>query len=219
VAEFAQEPSDRRETAHRTNVMLAATLDACGRSLAVKVRNLSGSGALIESSVIPETDTAVVLRRGDLSVQGSVVWHRDNRCGVRFSEAINPAEWIKPGHGPVPISNPAQFRVDQIQAEARAGLISVAPQSVPQARRSMIEENLQGRLAEELNYVQRLIDGIGDELITEPIVVGRHQAALQKFDLASQILNQLARILVAPDPVEAASTVGMQELRARLLRL
>ena len=218
VVATAQEALDRRLAAHRTNVMLAGSVEACGRTFAVRIRNLSATGALIESQVIPSKDTQLVLCRDELKVEGVVVWCRDNRFGLRFSETIDVAGWIKPGNTILPTGSIEQQRVDRIQQDARAGLAAATPSPIAAAKRSMIEDKLKERLAEELKYVQRIIEGIGDEFAGEPIVVGRHHAALQKFDLACQILGQLARILTAEDPVDAASSVGMQDLRSRLLR-
>jgi hypothetical protein len=74
------------------------------------------------------------------------------------------------------------------------------------------------RVAEELAFVRRILDSIGDELVDEPVFLQRHAKALQGFDLAGQILGNLANVLKAEDREAAIRAIGMEELRARLLR-
>ena len=74
------------------------------------------------------------------------------------------------------------------------------------------------RIVEELAYIRRLVESIGDELVSEPAIVCRHASALQKFDLAAQMLGLLGTILLADDQVAAAENIGQQDLKARLLR-
>jgi hypothetical protein len=73
-------------------------------------------------------------------------------------------------------------------------------------------------MAEELEYVQRGLDQMADTLISDPYILARHAATLQQFDVLSQILGHLKKLTVAEDPATEASTIGMLELRRRLLR-
>ncbi|HEX9947586.1 MAG TPA: hypothetical protein VGA98_08605, partial [Allosphingosinicella sp.] len=55
-------PEDR--VAPRTNLLLAATAEVGGRSLPVRIRNLSETGALIEGAGLPDAGMSLVLARG-----------------------------------------------------------------------------------------------------------------------------------------------------------
>jgi PilZ domain-containing protein len=211
------ETTERRAAAPRSNVMFAATLGVDGAQLAVRVRNLSETGALVEGATLPSPDTRIRLLRNTLSVDGSVVWSSSGRAGLRFTSVIDPRAWIKPGATP-PAPSADQAFVDTIQAAARAGLPALPARPMPQGDRAKLTAAMPSRIVEELAYVRRLVESIGDELVSEPAVVCRHPAALQKFDLAAQILGQLGTVLLADDQVAAAEKIGQQELKARLLR-
>jgi hypothetical protein len=214
VSQSAESSEDQRRSS-RTNLLLAATLQAGASSAPVRVRNLSERGALIEGDRPPAIGAAIVLKRGEIEAKGSVVWTTANRCGLRFDDPVPVRDWTG---GKIPSGGYAgQARVDAIQADFRrnpgAGPLEPAPVSVPAAL-----PDLPARLAGELAYVQRILENIGDELLGEPAVLHRHQAALQGFDLAGQILGHIAAIVVSSDPVAAVNRIGMEDLRARLKR-
>jgi hypothetical protein len=201
-------------TSRRTNLMLAATIEAGGRTAAVRIRNLSETEALIEGAGLPEKGEALVVSRGALAISATVAWSGGGKCGVRFGRPTPVSEWT--GGKPRPLECTGlrdQRRVDAIQADARsqAGAEPLPAASAPAA----LPEQLEKRLADELAYVQRLIESMGDELVSEPIVVRHHARALQKVDIASQILGYLAAIIVADDRAAAVEAVGMEDLRAR----
>ena len=104
-----------------------------------------------------------------------------------------------------------------MQAEARIGA-PAAPASAPVAVQSTARDKLDSRLADELAYVQRLLETVGDELIAEPLFVQRHASTLQGLDLAGQILTNVAAIIIAEDREAAIERLGMEDLRARLKR-
>lgn len=74
------------------------------------------------------------------------------------------------------------------------------------------------RIGEELDYVRRLLDVMGDQLSGDPILIRRHAVALQSLDLVGQILNHLATIVRSSDPKSAVEMIGMSTLKARLTR-
>jgi hypothetical protein len=209
---------ERRKAKHRSNVMLAAIIQMRGLSANVRIRNISETGALLESSTVPEAGTDLVLSRDQLNVPARVAWARESRFGLQFEHKVVVAEWV--GHALRPATHSGQRRIDQLQADIRAG-IAPPPAPAPQVRADAgneLDAKLPERLAEEIAYVQRLIESIGDELIVEPLILHRHAGTLQKFDAANQILGHISAILSASDRVRAAERVGMEELRSRLLR-
>jgi len=209
-------------TARRTNLMLAAEIEtASGVRSPVRIRNLSETGALIEGAQLPDKGAALTLHRGSLHIKATVAWSGGGRCGVHFDKPVPVPDWTGGKAKPLESTGSAeQRRVDLIQAEVRTGSsVPHAPRPAPTpGANDEARLNLRARLADELAYVQRLLDSLGDELIGEPIVVAHHSRALQNIDLAGQILAHLAGIIVADDPVAAVEQIGMQDLRARLKR-
>jgi hypothetical protein len=216
-----QEGRVEDRVAPRTNLLLAATAEVGGRSLPVRIRNLSETGAMVEGAGLPEAGMPLVLTRGDLQVAATVAWAAGGRRGVRFSGPTPVNEWT--GGKPRPLDCTGlrdQRRVDAIQAEARAdsamgsALRAPAPIPVPPATLP----DLDRRLADEIGYVQRLLEGLGDELIADLLLVQRHGKSLQSLDLVGQILGHVSAILRADDKAAVVEEIGMDDLRARLKR-
>lgn len=84
----------------RSNVLLTALVETSGRSVDVKLRNLSAEGALIEADVLPEEGTEISFRRGDLTMGGTVVWVSGRRAGIKFNGSLTPEALLR--HVPVP---------------------------------------------------------------------------------------------------------------------
>ena len=120
----------------------------------------------------------------------------------------------------------AQRRADAIQERARKEaarreLFRPAPPAAPPAEPPALlpsRDPLDAALAQELAYVRRQLDRLGETLAEDPLVLNRHSGALQGFDVIGQILGNLAKVVGAQDKDEAIAHVGMQELRARLGR-
>lgn len=196
----------------RTKLLLAATIEDAAGKAAVRIRDLSEGGALLEGGVLPNAGERLTLRRAELAVPATVAWRANGRCGVCFDRVISVAQWAAGLR--LPIGNEGQPRVDAIQAAVRAG--GTAPPSSPPP--AAISDGLDRRLAEEIDYVARLLDAMGEMLADEPAVIHRHPQTLQGFDLATQILRHLATVLAASDRMTAIEAIGMADLRARLTR-
>ncbi|MGQ0590786.1 MAG: PilZ domain-containing protein [Sphingosinicella sp.] len=209
------EDAGRRENrcSPRPNLLLAATIEADGLKAPVRIRNLSERGALVEGPALPGVGARVMLRRQEVEIAGRVVWAAAPRCGIEFDGHVSVPEWIS-GRKSGDIFG--QARVDTIQAAIRAGAAVPAPPASEEIGSALAQ--LDDRLAEELICLRRLLETTGDALIDEPIVVERHAALLQNFDLAAQILGHVAKILAADDRAAAVDAIGMNELRARLTR-
>jgi hypothetical protein len=219
--ETEPEGSAEDRAAPRTNLLLAATAEVGGRSVAVRIRNLSETGAMVEGAGLPDAGVALVLMRGDLQVAATVAWAAGARRGVRFAGPTPVSEWT--GGKPRAIDCTGlrdQRRVDAIQAEARANppagralRASEAPTPPPP-----VSPDLDKRLADELGYVQRLLEDLGDELIADLLLIQRHGKSLQSLDLVGQILGHVSVILRADDKAAVVEQIGMEDLRARLKR-
>jgi hypothetical protein len=84
----------------RSQVLLTAELEHAGACLAVKLRNLSSEGALVESVKLPVEGTPVEFRRNELSTNGRVVWVNGKYAGIAFDEKLNPEQVLR--HIPAP---------------------------------------------------------------------------------------------------------------------
>jgi hypothetical protein len=221
MGDIKPEGSAEDRASPRTNLLLAATVETGGRTLSVRIRNLSETGALVEGAGLPDAGMKLVIVRGDLQVSATVAWAAGGRRGVRFDGPTPVGEWTGGKPRPLDVTGLRdQRRVDAIQAVTRAEaatgrqLRAAAPEAPPPDPLA----HLDARLADELSYVQRLLEGLGDELIAEPLVLHRYGRSLQSLDLASQILGHVADIIAADDKSEVVEQIGMEDLRARLKR-
>ena len=194
----------------RSSLLLAAQLRASGDpAVNVTVRNLSSTGALVEGPHLPGAKREIDLVRGALVASGSVAWAKPGRCGIRFDKPINLSAWL-PGYN----VSPGQQRVDAIQASVKAG---EAHPSSGSGQPAAAPPDISHRVAEELGYVSRLIESVGDELATDRLAA-RHGQQLQNLDISIQLLRHLTDVLTAPDTAAAIKRIGMEELRRRLTR-
>jgi hypothetical protein len=112
-----------------------------------------------------------------------------------------------------------QAECDAIQADARRNpdrpsILREVPLNQLEPTTSLID----ARLAEEIAYAQRMLEALGDRLGSDSLVLQRHHAALQTFDILGQMLGHLAKVIGAQDKSAAVERIGMQDLKARLAR-
>ncbi|SRR6266542_3540369 len=91
----------------RKPVLLSASLEVDGRAIAVKLRNLSEVGVLVEGDRLPAERSDVVFRRNRLRVAGRIVWVQGRFAGVAFECRLRHEEVLR--HIPKP---PARFQPD-----------------------------------------------------------------------------------------------------------
>jgi hypothetical protein len=95
----------------RSNVLLAASIEALGAVIPVKLRNLSTEGALIEGDGLPVEGSEVLFRRNELSVSSRVAWVLGKQAGVAFRRPIPPEDVLRNIPGPK-YRAPLNFRRD-----------------------------------------------------------------------------------------------------------
>src|SRR5204862_8279556 len=100
IAAMDQSSNPQNRKARRSNVLMSASLELSGTSLAVKLRNLSAEGALVEADKLPVEGTAILFRKGDLSVPGRVAWVKGRQAGVGFAQKLEPEQLLR--HIPAP---------------------------------------------------------------------------------------------------------------------
>lgn len=197
----------------RTRLFLSATIRFERVSAPIRVRDLSACGARIEGARLPAVGIVAQISRGELTASGMIVWRDSNGCGMRFDQSLDLDQWM-PG-----LAARGQIEVDDKVAAVRSGDADVLPfPSPPAPPPAQLDSLMPQRLAEELAYVARLLDSLGEDLCGEPILVMRHAEKLQNLDISAQILGHVAAVLVADRPEEAIDAIGMKTLRKRLQR-
>ena len=108
--------------------------------------------------------------------------------------------------------------VDAPASHERRPLRRGAAPHAPPAPTPPTDDPLSLRLGEELDYVRRMLDAMGEQLSCDPILVRRHAVALQTLDKVGQILGHVRDVVRSSDPVAAVGEIGMTDLRGRLAR-
>lgn len=205
-------PCDRRDSAPRKNLLLAANIEAGARVVPVRIRNLSESGALIDGGALPEVGTDLKLRRLEIEIGATVVWRLGGRCGIRFAGRVHVDDWaLGKRRGPA-LFERSQAGVDARQAAIRAGIVSAPEEPKP---RAPLQDS---RIAEELAEVRCALDMVGEALSDDVTILERHGGSLLRLDLACQVLAELSALLAAKDRAAALAAINMHDLRARLSR-
>ncbi len=88
----------------RSHVLMAASIEAGGVTLAVKLRNLSSEGALVESDDLPDVNSPVIFRKKELKLAGRVAWVTGGRAGIAFDAKLDPEAVLRhvPANKPLP---------------------------------------------------------------------------------------------------------------------
>lgn len=102
-------------------------------------------------------------------------------------------------------------------ARAKPRSIRREPPPLPRAL-IPTDDVLRLRLAEELEYAQRILALMGDDLSADPLLISRHVGTLQSVDVVSAMLGHIASVIRSSDPDGAVERIGMSELKARLTR-
>jgi hypothetical protein len=160
-------------TEGRSNVFLAARLEAGKASVPVRIRNISSHGALVDGSDIPPVGATIRLSRGSLVAFGEVAWREKQNAGVTFQHPVDVEQWVqRTGHA-------GQERVDQVVNALRRS------ESVPQSTDSLKDEDALGLISAELDRIcerfantRNMSVEFGEELL--------------RLDVIAQTLRQLA---------------------------
>ena len=81
-----------RRAAPRVRVALPAAADTVAGRKAVKLANLSRTGAMLEGPELPSVGHNVVLKSGNVDVFATVVWKMGERCGITFDRPVREEE-------------------------------------------------------------------------------------------------------------------------------
>jgi len=79
----------------RSPVFLAATIEVAGAPQAVKLRNLSEEGALVQGDRLPLEGTTTFFQRNELRLKSRVVWVLGTYAGVAFARPLRSDEVLR----------------------------------------------------------------------------------------------------------------------------
>lgn len=166
----------------RSNVFLTATLVMAGGSVAVRVRNISPRGALLDGPHLPPAGAAVDLRRGSLVAHGEIAWLTDDHCGVRFAADVDVESWTRR------VGHTGQQKVDDMVALVRrpaatASVSPVPPVSPVLAPRQDSLAAISADLAEACERLAArpdLVNACAEELLELDAIAQRLRNAVQK---------------------------------------
>jgi hypothetical protein len=85
----------KNRQSRRSPVLLAATVEVAGQPVAVKLRNLSEQGALIEGDRLPLEGSSTWFERNDLRVKSRIVWVEGRYAGVAFDQPLNREDVLR----------------------------------------------------------------------------------------------------------------------------
>ena len=173
--------------------MLAGQIEFDGERHPVFVRNLSITGALIDGRHLPMPGQSVVLHRDDHKIPGTVAWTVGNRCGLSFAVHVKVEALIKRGK-PQEATSAHQARVDAIQRALRENR---AIPSFDETEAVVGAAAVGARVADEIGFAHRLVDGVNEALANDTYVLTRYAVVLQQLDEAEQLLRKLERQLSA----------------------
>lgn len=183
---LGREAANDLRDAPRLSLYLSASLFCDGTSSPVKIRNISPTGALVDSAPSAAEGSLVQLVRGSLIVHALVVWSENGRCGLSFSGCIEVEQWRA-----APF-NAEQQRVDDIVRIVKEGSVPLpATASEDVFPRSASKDGLPA----DLRRVAELLAKLGDRLARDEIVVSLYGAELQNLDIAAQVVNAVETIL------------------------
>jgi hypothetical protein len=180
---FEEDPSERR-SATRASLYLAASLYHDGHASAVKIRNISSAGALLDSPAVFTPGALVQLVRGSLIVHGLVAWATNGRYGLKFSGSIDVQQWrMAP-------ANAEQQRIDDAVRLVKAGAVPLPVKLDSRDRPAAVES-----LWADLQRASNLLAKLGDRLARDGIVVAQYPTELQNLDIAMQVIAAVGAIL------------------------
>ena len=93
---------NRQRRGRRSPVLLAATIEVGGAAIAVKLRNLSEQGALIEADRLPPEGSPAFFERKGMRCAGRLVWVQGRYAGMAFDEPLKAEEVLRQIPSPKP---------------------------------------------------------------------------------------------------------------------
>lgn len=93
----------------RSRVFLSAEVDAGAGRFGVHVRDISSTGALLESDAAPQPGAEIMLICGKTQVAGHVAWSEHDWFGVEFHTPLLMSKLIDPTGAKLKVSAPRTY--------------------------------------------------------------------------------------------------------------
>lgn len=175
-----------RRAHQRTRLFVIANLSSAAMTTNVRVRDISGSGALIEADDLPPVGERVKLRRGELRATGTVVRREGKQAGIQFERPVNAIEWL-------PNKARSQLMVDiafeTIKPRFEGGPPTANTAANGRAEASALPSSPTTR--DELEGIADMLDALADRMSEDPVIIASYLEKLQVLDIASQKLRRL----------------------------
>lgn len=97
----------------RSRVFLSAQFDAGSGPVEARIRDISGSGALLESSIEPVTGSDVEVACGEVAMNGRVVWVENGWFGVEFDRPLEMSQLVDSVGAQLHVSAPRTYRAGE----------------------------------------------------------------------------------------------------------
>jgi hypothetical protein len=94
----------------RSRVFLSATVDSGAGPVDARIRDISSSGALVESAVEPGAGEAIRLECGRTKLDGRVAWAERGWFGVEFETPLLTNRLVDPTGAKLAVSAPRTYR-------------------------------------------------------------------------------------------------------------
>jgi hypothetical protein len=101
--------TDEERRSARSRVFLTATIECRGKSMRVRIDDLSAHGARVLGEALPPVDTPLTLQCNNLRVDGYMAWVEGSLAGIGFGEPVQPDEALRKVSRPRP-TPPRDFR-------------------------------------------------------------------------------------------------------------
>lgn len=89
--------------------MLGVVIEHEGRSIPVRVGNISATGALIVGNFLPAEGSCVIFRRNELAIESRVAWVDSGNAGLEFDHPLQIEDLLR--HVPQPrVVHPPRYR-------------------------------------------------------------------------------------------------------------
>lgn len=171
---------DESRSDPRNHLFVAATLYSDAGSAPVRIRNMSQSGALIETSAVPDQGAAIMLKRGSLQASGQIIWKVEGKAGIAFSTRVSVADWLsRQGRA-------HQQQVDEIVSTLRSTRQHDCAHGPSIAGDTSVDTELQALRADLVL--------LGNGLARDAILVATHPE-VQMVDIALQRIDRIIQQL------------------------
>ena len=165
-------------------MFLVATLYFGRATTAVRVRNMSATGALVEGVDLPPPGSAVILRRGALEAAGTAGWAEAGKAGLTFGEPVTVSAWLPTKE------TKRQTQIDEIaftmKQAARSDHVAVDP--------TLGSDQSMATTIAELIAVQAQLGRLGDKLALDMVVLTTHPE-VQLLDVAAQRIGRIVETI------------------------